>query len=265
LKSRKTYHLYLSLVTALLFAINSNSQVVVPADDITQVEVAPAEDNESDEDQEIYNEKQDTLRQNYRSIVYDSVQAIATDKGFYYKRYLDSLLRATQPKPAAARQQSVNVRRGFSINSFFGVIFWIVAIGLFLYLVYRLFLSNASFLTRSRKNISPDITVTPDENTNEPDVLLKNAVRNGNYRLAIRYLYLQTLERLSERKYIKIYSNKTNYEYVNEVRKHGFGNEFASLTLKYEYVWYGEYPVDEKLFQQIQDGFVQFNKNYTRG
>ena len=254
MKSRKTYHIYLSLVAALLFAININSQVVVPA-----------QDNGSDQDEEIYNERSDTLKQNYRSIVYDSVQAIATDKGFYYKRYMDSLLRATQPKPVPTKQQpTVTIRRGFSINSIFGTLFWIVAIGLFLYLVYRLFLSNASFLTRSRKNITTDINVTPDENTNEPETLLKNAIRNGNYRLAIRYLYLQTLERLSERKYIEINTNKTNYEYVNEVRKHGFGNEFASLTLKYEYVWYGEYPVDEKLFEQIQSGFIQFNKTHTR-
>jgi hypothetical protein len=264
LKTRKTYHLYFSLVTVLLFAININSQVVVPAD-TAKVEIVPAEEDQTSYDQEIYNERSDTLRQNYRSVVYDSVKAIVTDKGFYYKSYMDSLLRATQPKPLQRKQPTINSKRGASINSIFGTLFWIAAIGLFLYLVYRLFLSNASFLTRSRKNITTDITATTDESTNDPDALLKNAIRNGNYRLAIRYLYLQTLVRLAERKYIEINTNKTNYEYVNEVRRHGFGNEFASLTLKYEYVWYGEYPVDEKLFEQIQGGFIQFNKNHTRG
>jgi len=51
---------------------------------------------------------------------------------------------------------------------------------------------------------------------------------------------------------------------VLEVRKHKFANEFASLTLQYEYIWYGEYPIDERLFEQIQGGFSQFNKNLTR-
>src|SRR6185436_2965937 len=124
-------------------------------------------------------------------------------------------------------------------------------------------LSNSSFFSRSRKNISSDIQVTT-EDTSDPDSMLRNAIKNGNYRLAVRYLYLQALRRLSEKKFIEINSNKTNYEYVNEVRKHKFANEFASLTLKYEYVWYGEYPVDEKLFEQIQNSFTLFHKNLTR-
>ena len=66
------------------------------------------------------------------------------------------------------------------------------------------------------------------------------------------------------KKFIEINTNKTNYEYVMELRKHKFANEFASLTLQYEYVWYGEYPVDERLFEQIQGSFTQFNKNNLR-
>ena len=115
---------------------------------------------------------------------------------------------------------------------------------------------------RGRKNISSDIEVALQEETNDPGVLLRNAIRNGNYRLAVRYLYLQVLDKLAERKIIEISSNKTNYEYVNEMRKHKFANEFASLTLKYEYVWYGEYPVDEKLFAQLEGNFIQFTKKH---
>jgi len=205
----------------------------------------------------------DTLKQDFRSIVYDSIEAINTDKGFYYKRYLDSLLRATkmkQEKPA--RQVDLNGTSFF--NSIFGIILWIVAIGLFAYLVYRLFLSNSAVFSRNRRNISSDVTINEEEDSGDPDALLRNAIRAGNYRLAVRYLYLQVLDKLAERKVIEINSNKTNYEYVLEVRKHKFANEFASLTLKYEYVWYGEYPVDGKLFEQIQNSFTQFNKNLTR-
>lgn len=232
----------------------------------TTVQTVPADDESTyvDEADEggFY---QDTLRPHFRSVMYDSVQAVMGDKGFYYKRYLDSLLRATQPaveKPP--RRKRVNIDGGFDFfNSIFGIIFWIAAIGLFAYLVYRLFLSNSSFFARNRKNVSADIQATA-EDTNDPEAMIRNAVRSGNYRLAVRYLYLQALLRLSERKFIEINGNKTNYEYVNEVRKHKFANEFASLTLQYEYVWYGEYPVDQRLFEQIQEGFIQFNKNYTR-
>ncbi len=266
MKRRLLYQLILLLASVFLVARNIHAQETTVVD--TTAQGVPADDDESAYAEETGEETlyQDTLRQDFRSVIYDSVQAVMGDKGFYYKRYMDSLLRAMQPtveKPRPPRR-TVNVETGFDFfNSIFGIIFWIVAIGLFGYLVYRLFLSNSSFFARNRKNVSADIQVTT-EDTNDPDAMIRNAIRNGNYRLAVRYLYLQALQRLSERKFIEINANKTNYEYVNEVRKHKFANEFASLTLQYEYVWYGEYPVDGRLFEQIQEGFTQFNRNYTR-
>jgi hypothetical protein len=250
LKNKLSYQL-LILLAGPLFSFNIHAQVSTDTSTVTVVE-APAEE-------EATTYYPDTLKREFRSIVYDSVQAVNSDKGFYYKRYMDSLLRATQFKVQKPRRR-VDLSGSDFFNSIFGVIFWVLAIGLFGYLVYRLFLSNSSFLSRSRKNIASDIAVVEEENANDPDSLIRIAIRNGNYRLAVRYLYLQSLQRLSEKKFIEINSNKTNYEYVMEVRRHKFANEFASLTLQYEYVWYGEYPVDERLFEQIQGRFTQFKK-----
>ena len=262
LKNKLSYH-FLFILAGLLFSFNIYAQVTTDTIKTTIDVATPVEDDESIVEEEATTYYPDTLRRELRSIVYDSVQAVNSDKGFYYKRYMDSLLRATQLKVRKPRR-NVDLSGSDFFSSIFGFIFWIIAIGLFGYLVYRLFLSNSSFLSRNRKNIASDIAVIEEENINDPDSLLRNAIKAGNYRLAVRYLYLQSLQRLSERKFIEINTNKTNYEYVTEIRKHRFANEFASLTLQYEYVWYGEYPVDERLFEQIQNGFTQFNKNHLR-
>ena len=238
-----------------LLSINVHAQVSID----TAVVQAPV-DYDSTDDEETTTYYPDTLRRELRTIASDSVLAVNSDKGFYYKRYMDSLLRSTQYKVRKPRR-SVDLSGSNFFSSIFGIIFWILAIGFFAYLVYRLFLGNSSLLSRSRKNMASDIAVVEEGNANDPDSLLRNAIRNGNYRLAVRYLYLQSLQRLSEKKFIEINTNKTNYEYVMEVRRHKFANEFASLTLQYEYVWYGEYPVDERLFNQIHGSFIQFNKN----
>jgi hypothetical protein len=260
LKNKLPYH-FLLLFAGLFFFINTHAQDTT----VTTVDVAvpAAEDEDMPAEEEATTYYPDTLKRELRSIVYDSVQAVSADKGFYYKRYMDSLLRATQFRPQKSRRP-VNLSGTDFFSSIFGIFFWIIAIGLFTYLVYRLFLSNSSFFSRNRKNIAADITVAREEDTSDPDSLLRNAIKSGNYRLAVRYLYLQSLKRLSEKKFIEINTNKTNYEYVTEIRRHKFANEFASLTLQYEYVWYGEYPVDERLFEQIQSGFTQFNKNHLR-
>ena len=242
----------------LVAAVNSNAQDTVVTDSSTVIseDEAPPDEEPTTEEAPYY---PDTLKRDYRAIIFDTVKAISNDKGFYYKRYMDSLLRASQvKKPQRSRKPGFN-----PYDSVFGLIFWIIAIGLLGFLIYRLFLSNGSFISRNRKNISSDITVNAEENIDDPEWQLQQALKNENYRLAVRYLYLLSLKRLADKNYIQINSNKTNYEYVNEVRKRRFANEFASLTLQYEYVWYGEYPVDQRLFENIQGGFNRFHKNYT--
>lgn len=281
MKKISSYRFLLLFAIAFFVAVNSyNQETTDTVDSLTQV--VPADDEPLDEEDSYY---PDTLKQDYRSIDYDSVRAINNDKGFYYKKYMDSLLRAIEArlKNMEERRNRDSIRNsrsgqsgkgqlrretynddGIFSGSGLGIIFWIVAIGLFGYIVFKMFLSNASFFSGNRKNISAQIRAEAEENTSDPDAMIRNAIKNGNYRLAVRYLYLQTLLRLSEKKFIRLNSNKTNYEYVTEVRNQKFANEFASLTLKYEYVWYGEYPVDEKLFEQIHGSFTQFTKSFIR-
>ncbi|HET6768476.1 MAG TPA: DUF4129 domain-containing protein [Chitinophagaceae bacterium] len=281
MKKISSYRFLLLFALAFLNAFNSyNQETTDGADSLNQT--VQAHDASVDDEGSYY---PDTLKRDYRSIDYDSVQSINNDKGFYYKKYMDSLLRAIEARLKNMEEQrnrdsirnsksgqygTGKLKRdtyfddGIFSGSGLGFVFWILAIALFGYIVFKLFLSNASFFSGNRKNIPADIQVEAEENTNDPDALIRNAIRNGNYRLVVRYLYLQTLIRLSEKKIIRVNSNKTNYEYVKEVRNQKFANEFASLTLKYEYVWYGEYPVDEKLFEQIHGSFTQFNKSFLR-
>ena len=37
-------------------------------------------------------------------------------------------------------------------------------------------------------------------------------------------------------------------------------NDFASLTLNYEYVWYGEFEVEKDIYDKIEKGFRNFNQ-----
>ena len=278
MKKILSYRFRLLFALAFLITANSYNQETQTVDSLTQA--VPVDDASVNEDDAYY---PDTLKQDYRAIDYDSVRAINNDKGFYYKKYMDSLLRAVEArlKNMEERRNRDSIRRsgqsgkgqlrrepyfddGIFSGSGLGIIFWILAIALFGYIVFKMFLSNASFFSGSRKNISANIEADAEEDTGDPDAMMQNAIKNGNYRLAVRYLYLQTLARLSEKKFIRVNSNKTNYEYVRDVRNQKFANEFASLTLKYEYVWYGEYPVDEKLFEQIQGSFTQFAKSFLR-
>ncbi len=270
---RKFLYSILSFVFCeIFFSLNVSAQsdtlqdtVIITPDidystDAVSEEVSMDTATESDSESETSN---DSLISNFRLIPNDTIQLLNKDKGFYYKNYFDSLLRATQK---IKKNEPVKIKP--VDDSFFSLLFkliiWVGAISVFAFLVYKLFISNSSLFTRNRKNSNGEKIIVDNENPENPASLIDLAVSEGNFRLAVRYLYLQTLINLAEKKYLQTGTEKTNYQYVNELRNQPFANEFASLTLKYEYVWYGEYPLEQNMFQQIQSEFKNFNKQFGR-
>jgi hypothetical protein len=89
---------------------------------------------------------------------------------------------------------------------------------------------------------------------------IADAIQNGEYRLAIRYLYLRTLKELSDRNLIKWKAEKTNRDYSGELRNTKFGIPFSSITSLYDYAWYGNMPVGETAFHTVKESFDRFNQ-----
>lgn len=92
------------------------------------------------------------------------------------------------------------------------------------------------------------------------------AIADGKYRLAVRLLYLQTLRLLSDKGVITYSREKTNAAYLRGMISTPWYKAFAGLTLDYEYIWYGEVPVNNEQFKTIHRQFSQFMNElgYTR-
>ncbi len=91
------------------------------------------------------------------------------------------------------------------------------------------------------------------------DNAIQQAVNAGNFRLAIRLLYLQALKNLSDKGYIDWQINKTNSDYIQEVVSKPWHSLFQLLTWRFEYTWYGERNMEKDDFNQLQLQFQQFN------
>lgn len=89
---------------------------------------------------------------------------------------------------------------------------------------------------------------------------IEQAVQNGNYRLAVRMLYLQTLKMLTDRNLINWQVNKTNITYLQELQGSAYQQPFNHLTWQFESNWYGDMPIDAGEFNQVRDQFNQFNR-----
>ena len=100
-----------------------------------------------------------------------------------------------------------------------------------------------------------------EENLNEVnfETLIEDALKEKNYRLATRYLYLKSLKLLTNKDIIEWHFDKTNSEYLNEIKNENTKSVFKRISYIYEYVWYGEFPIDEAIYNKNIFDFEKIN------
>ena len=210
----------------------------------------------------------------------DSMQGYKNDRDFAYMKYLDSLLRNTKDltidtfsinNATSSRNKEVQRQPGkktsspqlniFS-NPVVKIVLWVLAIFLIGYLLWKLFLGE-NFFRRNPTHKPVADTEAEGTDISDPsayDSLIASAVMNKNYRLAIRYSYLQTLKKLAGTGLLQFAPDKTNYQYVNELRGRPWQNDFAAITLNYEYVWYGKFDIEEHVYRRLAADYKNFNQ-----
>lgn len=212
------------------------------------------------------NDQDTTLHFSHLSLAADSINAWKKDKAFAYATYLDSLLKAEQKKRVPANVQPEQSGPSW-LDSVFAspvtrVFFWTLAGIFILFIFYRLFLTEGVFRKSTRNIQVPATNVEEETMMGETDFesRISQAILSGNYRLAVRYQYLMTLQKLAAGHFIELSLDKTNYQYVREIANKANQSEFASLTLSYEYVWYGEFLIEEGVYLKIASRFSGFNQ-----
>jgi hypothetical protein len=201
---------------------------------------------------------------NLRPITADTLSLIKKDKGFYYQHWLDSLLKARQGEVQVVRKpKEVDISFLNGLFNVFSIALWILAAALLVFIVYKLFLGNSPLFVKNRKNIDVVMVEEAPTTSSQYDVLIKKAINEQNYRLAIRYLHLQTLVKLADKNLVKTGTEKTNYQYLSELRQANtqLAQTFTGLTHTYEYIWYGEYQITEANYVSLANSFLMFNRS----
>jgi len=109
---------------------------------------------------------------------------------------------------------------------------------------------------RRKKKISLEDIET---NLQEADVesFLQKALKEGDYRLAVRLYYLAIIKELSLNNIINWKKDKTNGHYMRELRRKKYPKleEFRNATRIFEYVWYSDAPFDGAKFKEVRADF----------
>jgi hypothetical protein len=287
LQAQQKKYIYKDTAEEKIFVEPAPEQVIeAPAEESkksSQVIVEPVEEDDSPLVDDT--ERPDTsLYFKYLYASKDTVQYWKSMKAFAYAAYLDSLLRnrglEKKRQEQKKQERSSNKRSstessssdivtfdaspGFFSSPIITVLLWILAGGFVLFIIYSLFLKDGMFRRNTKSvagNGSSEMNAEEVKPGTDMDSLIAQALRDNNFRLAVRYQYLKNLHKLAEKGFVQYAVDKTNYQYVNELTNAGLRNEFAGITLNYEYVWYGEFDIDAIIYRKLETGFTNlYNK-----
>ncbi|MCW8811548.1 MAG: hypothetical protein OQK64_11375 [Ignavibacteriaceae bacterium] len=92
------------------------------------------------------------------------------------------------------------------------------------------------------------------------DDLITFAMESKQFKVAIRYLFLKSLKLLADRDLIELKNNKTNHQYISEINNSQISNAFQRATFSFEWIWYGDFQVDEYIMKNFRSDFNELFK-----
>lgn len=152
-------------------------------------------------------------------------------------------------------------------QQWFQTLLWLVIIGGFAAaIMWWLAGSNVGLFRKKNKdlqNITEDELVTEDIFAINYQKEIDKAEANGNYRLAIRLMFLRLLKVMAEKNIIQYKQDRTNLDYLLQLHPTGYYNNFFRITRNYEYSWYGKFEVGEDAYRIIRNDFNQLDRQLT--
>lgn len=211
---------------------------------------------------------QDTVKEQYlkselRSSVFEKTAWEKATKGLDYSG--KAIPKKEERERAQKRRNYDTWDRNTGTNALGGALAKVLLIGGLIAIVLLLLinLSGAELNFGSNKKIqhSEQINLQQvEENLLESELeqLIRKAIESGNYALATRLYFLQTIKDLSIKNIIRWKPDKTNRDYLNEMKNHQHFDLFKGLSHSFDRIWYGQKNLSKDGFEEIETQFKHF-------
>lgn len=184
---------------------------------------------------------------------YTDWDEVLNDSAFEYKNKVET--HVPEPKPSKQGKWLVDMLNkcfDFFTSGIGLLIFYLLILGIVVYVIYYLFKGDFSFLF-GRKESKNEVTVaqvltTEDLLTTDWEMQLKDS--SLDKRLATRYAFMYVLQMLHQEQIISYSKDKTNYQYYQVIDDAEIKQVFQKLMWQYEFAWYGQVVVTDTIWQQ---------------
>ncbi len=131
----------------------------------------------------------------------------------------------------------------------------ILAVGLFFIIKYFTNVKSRALLEGKNNQIAQFADDEELLEREDLETLLSDSVNNHDYRSAIRFYYLIILKKLRDLEIIDWQQQKTNKDYIQELSKKSYQEDFINTTNLYDFVWYGKFKIEEEEFLKASKNF----------
>lgn len=249
----------------LILSVHLQGQVDTTVfDSVKTVIEEPAGDYQQPPDAELDNGNQyflykwqitaDSFSIQLRHVSDSALKKLKEDDAFWYAN-----AEIKKEKPELRRSNYVPLGQ----QRWFQTLLWLVIIGGFAAaIMWYLAGSNVGlFRRRNIQSASEDIDgISEDIFAINYQKEIDKAAVQGNFRLAIRLMFLRLLKDLSEKNIIQYKQDRTNFDYLVQLQPTDYYNGFFRITRNYEYSWYGKFQVSEQAYNIIREDFDEFNR-----
>lgn len=145
-------------------------------------------------------------------------------------------------------------------QTYWKIFFYIIALITLLYIVIKISGIKISelFYHSVQQHAYGTHYASEDIHHTDFDSVIEKAIQAKNYGQAVRLFYLKTLKKLADKKLINWEKDKTNKEYIQELKATRVQSDFEQLTFLFEYICYGDFPVEPEEFEQSKQSFQHF-------
>ena len=158
-------------------------------------------------------------------------------------------------------------RKDFKLPAFdfagLGAILFVIIIAGLIFLILRILIIKGILNVKQAKKKFQALSLQDVEaNIEEADLdaLLHEALQNQLYYLAIRLHFLMVLKTMYAKQFISYKKDKTNGEYLRELKATQLHIDFKKLVTVYEKVWYGNFAINAHSYQVVANQFHVFTK-----
>lgn len=144
-----------------------------------------------------------------------------------------------------------------SMAKFIGIMLLLVILIVIVYLFMQSKVGNKDSKVPLAAESMPDVLEDLPQET-DLERFLRLSLEAGDYKTAIRILYIMIIQRMHEHNWIIWKKDKTNRDYLNEVRPRPSYSQFRDITLVYEIIWYGDNEISGTEFNKLKSLFDSY-------